>query len=157
MSIRCDVIFFPLWTCKNWKKRNQDELSCPRQKSKLPSEKLGSSYQTYAFINICYMNRSTSLPAVSNRWILPFLLGASTSISLVWFSQKWKRWSTISLATKSKINKSIKTDREEVLDHEQLPNRMLRKAETVIQWRTSRLVLVIERCTNGTSTAVYYD
>eukprot|EP00535_Pseudo-nitzschia_heimii_P005345 CAMPEP_0197179258 /NCGR_PEP_ID=MMETSP1423-20130617/4275_1 /TAXON_ID=476441 /ORGANISM="Pseudo-nitzschia heimii, Strain UNC1101" /LENGTH=385 /DNA_ID=CAMNT_0042629147 /DNA_START=161 /DNA_END=1318 /DNA_ORIENTATION=+ len=50
--------------------------------------------------------------------------------------------------TKSETNKSIRTTREELLDHEQLSNRMLRKAEAVIQWRTSRLILVIERCTN---------
>ena len=31
---------------------------------------------------------------------------------------------------------------------------MLRKAEAVIQWRTSRLVIVIERCTNGMQTGV---
>lgn len=43
---------------------------------------------------------------------------------------------------------------EDVLEHDivmdsmELDQRLLRKAEAVIQWRTSRLVLVVERCTN---------
>jgi tRNA G18 (ribose-2'-O)-methylase SpoU len=37
---------------------------------------------------------------------------------------------------------------EELMDKPDLDHRMLRKAEAVIQWRTTRLVLVIERCTN---------
>ena len=44
--------------------------------------------------------------------------------------------------------------KEDLLDHEELSNRMLRKAEAVIQWRTSRLIIVIERCTNGTCPAL---
>eukprot|EP00934_Nitzschia_sp_Nitz4_P003992 Nitzschia sp. Nitz4//scaffold291_size36643//28789//30195//NITZ4_007769-RA/size36643-processed-gene-0.31-mRNA-1//-1//CDS//3329546145//3982//frame0 len=36
----------------------------------------------------------------------------------------------------------------ELMDSVDLDQRMLRKAEAVIQWRTSRLVLVVERCTN---------
>jgi tRNA(Leu) C34 or U34 (ribose-2'-O)-methylase TrmL len=34
------------------------------------------------------------------------------------------------------------------MDAPDLDQRMLRKAEAVIQWRTTRLILVIERCTN---------
>lgn len=37
---------------------------------------------------------------------------------------------------------------EELMDTPDLDQRMLRKAEAVIQLRTTRLVLVIERCTN---------
>lgn len=40
------------------------------------------------------------------------------------------------------------TNKEELMDKPELDHRMLRKAEAVIQWRTTRLVLVIERCTN---------
>lgn len=35
-----------------------------------------------------------------------------------------------------------------LMDSMDLDQRLLRKAEAVIQWRTSRLVLVVERCTN---------
>ena len=35
-----------------------------------------------------------------------------------------------------------------LMDSMELDQRLLRKAEAVIQWRTSRLVLVVERCTN---------
>ena len=34
------------------------------------------------------------------------------------------------------------------MDHPTLPNRILRKAETVIQGRTSRIIVVVERCTD---------
>ena len=37
----------------------------------------------------------------------------------------------------------------ELMDRPDLDQRMLRKAEAVIRWRTSRLILVIERCTNN--------
>jgi hypothetical protein len=91
------------------------------------------------------------------------LLGASASLSIVWLSQKWKRSSTASFGVKVERKQSAHAKQsalaigEDVLDHEQLSNRMLRKAEAVIQWRTSRLIIVIERCTNGTLTIVKDD
>ena len=39
-------------------------------------------------------------------------------------------------------------DDDVLMDSMELDQRLLRKAEAVIQWRTSRLVLVVERCTN---------
>jgi len=94
------------------------------------------------------MNRTAFSTASSTSWIPPFLLGASASLSIFWISQKWKIFSTESLKTKSERKQSSLVIREDLLDHEQLSNRMLRKAEAVIQLRTSRLILVIERCTN---------
>lgn len=44
-----------------------------------------------------------------------------------------------------------KDDKEEealLMDSMDLDHRLLRKAEAVLQWRTTRLVLVVERCTN---------
>jgi hypothetical protein len=90
-----------------------------------------------------------SAPSPSSSWIPPFLLGASATLSIIWLSQRWKRSTSASLKTKSERKPSAHTIGKDVLDHEQLSNRMLRKAEAVIQWRTSRLILVVERCTNG--------
>jgi tRNA G18 (ribose-2'-O)-methylase SpoU len=58
------------------------------------------------------------------------------------------------LVTYKLVNKGAKTikdhrvHREEELDHAGLQNRVLRKAETVILGRTSRIILVVERCTD---------
>ncbi|VEU36821.1 unnamed protein product [Pseudo-nitzschia multistriata] len=94
------------------------------------------------------MNRAGSFTSSSNSWILPFMLGASTSLSLLWISKKLE----ILIATSSTSRSDEKTKpremKQDILDHEELSFRMLRKAEAVIQWRTSRLILVIERCTN---------
>jgi tRNA G18 (ribose-2'-O)-methylase SpoU len=87
---------------------------------------------------------------LSSSWVVPFVLGAATSLSLVWINQNW-----------NKINKKRKLSRqqqqqqqqqqvneEELIDSPDLDHRMLRKCEAVIQWRTNRLILVVERCTN---------
>lgn len=94
------------------------------------------------------MNRvALSTPTAS--WIQPFLLGASASLSIVWLSQKLQRSGKTSLKKKLERKAPTSEKGDDLLDHEELSNRMLRKAEAVIQWRTSRLVIVIERCTNG--------
>ena len=43
---------------------------------------------------------------------------------------------------------SNKNGEDVLMDRPDLDQRLLRKAEAVIQWRTTRLILVIERCTN---------
>jgi tRNA G18 (ribose-2'-O)-methylase SpoU len=56
-----------------------------------------------------------------------------------------------STSSSSNITKSIQKSNINVaagMDSPELENRILRKAEAVIQWRTSRLIVVIERCTN---------
>ena len=100
----------------------------------------------------------------SNSWILPFMLGASASLSVLWISKNWQT-STSTSSTTTSLTTTTQSERKspsnnktgndvDVLDHEQLSNRILRKAEAVIQWRTSRLILVVERCTNGTYCSV---
>mmetsp|Transcript_905 Transcript_905/g.972 ORF Transcript_905/g.972 Transcript_905/m.972 type:complete len:209 (-) Transcript_905:2599-3225(-) len=89
----------------------------------------------------------------SDSWILPFVLGASASLSVVWISTNWENISTLLLPTlkstrKESPSKSLTATGEKVFDHEELSHRMLRKAEAVIQLRTNRLIIVVERCTN---------
>ena len=95
----------------------------------------------------------------TSSWIAPFALGVAAALSLTWLSSQ--------VATKSKSRKSPPAPKsrslpppaasqrssaadnsKEMMDAPDLENRMLRKAEAVIQWRTTRLILVIERCTN---------
>lgn len=57
--------------------------------------------------------------------------------------------STPSEETHSSTTTTITTTTDEaVMDSVDLPLRMIRKAETVIQKRTSRVIVVVERCTN---------
>jgi tRNA G18 (ribose-2'-O)-methylase SpoU len=50
------------------------------------------------------------------------------------------------MGSSSKVSSS--SSATEIMDSVDLDNRLIRKAEAVINWRTSRLVLVIERCTS---------
>lgn len=83
-----------------------------------------------------------------------FLLGAATALSLVWASNSLQKNKSRKPAKKSLPRKlgvdppSSSSQNNEVMDSVDLDNRLLRKAEAVIRWRTSRLVLVIERCTS---------
>eukprot|EP00980_Cylindrotheca_fusiformis_P002273 scaffold523_cov101-Cylindrotheca_fusiformis.AAC.11 len=93
----------------------------------------------------------------SSSWIVPFSLGIATTLVVSWTcSQASKRSqhqsnskqsSSIATSPSASPTPEIK-DGEELMDKPDLEQRMLRKAEAVIQWRTTRLVLVIERCTN---------
>jgi tRNA G18 (ribose-2'-O)-methylase SpoU len=103
----------------------------------------------------------------SSSWVYPFLMGSATSLSALWIAQNWDRViiafqptfkSTTAISTvqsylqKSPIPPSNEQQQQQqqsqILDAPDLDQRMLRKCEAVLQWRTSRLVLVIERCTN---------
>lgn len=115
--------------------------------------------------------------SASSSWVVPFVLGAASAASLLWLSQKssslsespTKKVSGVakrSLPTSTSKSSSRKEEplkaksvarssqasngdaTDELMDSVELDNRMLRKAEAVIQWRTTRLVLVVERCTN---------
>mmetsp|Transcript_36405 Transcript_36405/g.87950 ORF Transcript_36405/g.87950 Transcript_36405/m.87950 type:complete len:429 (+) Transcript_36405:154-1440(+) len=55
---------------------------------------------------------------------------------------------TSSSSSSSSTNNDVDGDGE-LMDRPDLDQRMLRKAEAVIRWRTSKLILVIERCTNN--------
>jgi tRNA G18 (ribose-2'-O)-methylase SpoU len=94
----------------------------------------------------------------SSSLVVPFVVGAATALTLVWAGNKAsernqyklrsrKPSSPESYASKG-TNASSPDAVEELMDKPDLDHRMLRKAEAVIQWRTTRLVLVIERCTN---------
>ena len=93
--------------------------------------------------------------------MFPFVLGAASALSLTWLhgnlspaSNERGRRQVVSSSSSSAVDASKQggngdnEDREEIMDAADLDHRMLRKAEAVLQWRTSRLVLVIERCTN---------
>ena len=95
--------------------------------------------------------------SLSPSWIAPFLLGAVSAYSLAWISnhlvhakQERKDETKKGLATKPHRSLTFTQDQnnDDLMDTPDLDNRMLRKAEAIVQWRTSRLLLVIERSTN---------
>lgn len=100
------------------------------------------------------MIQSASSNSSNSSWVVPFLLGSAASFSAVWISQNWtnlSRLGTSSTRRKNVVGRSVDTstnDSSAIMDAPDLDQRMLRKCEAVLQWRTSRLVLVIERCTN---------
>ncbi len=55
---------------------------------------------------------------------------------------------TTSTRPKIEIKGQSKAQTASLMDTPTLDNRILRKAEAALRWRTSRLILVIERCTN---------
>jgi hypothetical protein len=80
------------------------------------------------------------------EWIKPFLLGSLTTLAAMrvipLFANRNKKTS-LSFAVKvGSRTQSV------VMDSPDLDQRILRKAETALQNRTSRLIVVIERCTN---------
>lgn len=84
----------------------------------------------------CIMNNSS--------FIKPFVAGALTALSTAWIVQRaWRQQAP------SSSRRTHHTLREDVVfDSPHLEERIIRKAEAAIQGRTSRLVVVIERCTN---------
>lgn len=99
----------------------------------------------------------------SSSWVVPFALGAATALAFAWtgsrISEKKNQYeSAFVKSIPSSSAQSVRSDarptptddagEEELMDKPDLDHRMLRKAEAVLQWRTTRLVLVIERCTN---------
>ena len=91
----------------------------------------------------------------STSWTTPFLLGVATALSVVWINQRISKSNPCERRRTrhegdNKCNDSNQenTNTRLVMDAPDLEQRMLRKAETVIQWRTTRLLLVVERCTN---------
>eukprot|EP00339_Tiarina_fusa_P013759 CAMPEP_0117077758 /NCGR_PEP_ID=MMETSP0472-20121206/54808_1 /TAXON_ID=693140 ORGANISM="Tiarina fusus, Strain LIS" /NCGR_SAMPLE_ID=MMETSP0472 /ASSEMBLY_ACC=CAM_ASM_000603 /LENGTH=431 /DNA_ID=CAMNT_0004804187 /DNA_START=89 /DNA_END=1384 /DNA_ORIENTATION=+ len=108
----------------------------------------------------------SSRPTISSAasWTVPFVLGATTALSLVYLQNKLhhegkgesKSTKKPSSTTRRAVpppssnneNTTTTTNNTTIMDAPDLDQRMLRKAEAVIQWRTTRLILVIERCTN---------
>ena len=94
-----------------------------------------------------------------------FLLGVASTLAAAWVTQRlsslWsssKRQSSSGTTTRSRGNGAPgKNDRgtsntngkpDQLIDTPDLDQRIIRKAEAVIQWRTSRITVVVERCTN---------
>jgi tRNA G18 (ribose-2'-O)-methylase SpoU len=96
----------------------------------------------------------------TSSWIAPFALGVAAALSLTWISSQVPKSKSRKSSQASKSpslpppaasqpsSSTAGNSKEMVFDTPELDNRMLRKAEAVIQWRTTRLILVIERCTN---------
>lgn len=87
-----------------------------------------------------------------NEWIKPFLLGSLTTIAAMrvipLFSTKNKKTVVDDARLSSAVKIDSGTTQSVVMDSPDLDQRILRKAETALQNRTSRLIVVIERCTN---------
>ncbi|KAL9183547.1 hypothetical protein ACHAXT_004403 [Thalassiosira profunda] len=82
----------------------------------------------------------------SSQSIPSFLAGAACSAALLYISQRarqQRRRPQQPFATSPNAD-----DAEELLDSTDLDQRMLRKAEGALVKRTSRLIIVVERCTN---------
>jgi tRNA G18 (ribose-2'-O)-methylase SpoU len=73
--------------------------------------------------------------------IKPFLAGAITALLGALVVQQWRSSTT-------RQRRRISSKRAIVFDSPDLSERVIRKAEAAIQGRTSRLVIVVERCTN---------
>lgn len=85
-----------------------------------------------------------------------FLLGAVASLSVLWTirsiqnNSNWRARPQISKRSRSpeEEEQSSTHDNEQLMDAPDLDLRLIRKAEAVIRWRTSDLVIVVERCQN---------
>ena len=89
-----------------------------------------------------------------------FLFGVASTLAAVWVTQRLSSSSSKRNADRNTKNKSTResTTRQngtsntnndnQLMDTPGLDQRMIRKAEAVIQWRTSRITVVVERCTN---------
>lgn len=93
----------------------------------------------------------------STSWVVPFVLGAASAASLFWISHHVSQKNTSNdisskpnkaQSSSSSSNKNDNNATTQLMDSVELDNRVLRKAEAVLRWRTTRLVLVVERCTN---------
>ena len=89
--------------------------------------------------------------SIKNSSIVPFLLGAVSTLSFYWIRNShhnyWKKKQE-NIAAEDAATTATYNEDTDIFDNEKLPNRMLRKAEAVIQLRTNRLLIVVERCTN---------
>ncbi len=91
-------------------------------------------------------------------WLKPFLSGvvAAVGVSQI-LAQLLKEKKSSKKSTRGNLSdeqrekpesRTIHKNGENIMDSPTLENRILRKAETALQWRTSRLIIVVERCTN---------
>ena len=81
-----------------------------------------------------------------------FVAGSLTALTGVWlYNTLFQQQSNFIEKCQKKNDESKSTNKDDetiVMDHKGLDGRILRKAEAAIRGRTSRLVIVVERCTN---------
>ena len=95
------------------------------------------------------------MPSIHEKqWLAPFLLGAATSIAISQIVALSKRRSNkedviiTPVSTWTDRMNNTASNENKVMDSSTLDQRILRKAETALLGRTSRLIIVVERCTN---------
>lgn len=91
------------------------------------------------------------MSSITASSVKPFLAGAITALSAAWILQRLAAHRTkLSLSSCRRPSVSAQqTPPDVLLDSPLLEERMIRKAEAAIRGRTSRLVIVVERCTNN--------
>ncbi|KAL3934590.1 MAG: hypothetical protein SGBAC_009720 [Bacillariaceae sp.] len=134
-----------------------EELVGEEELSDIKQELESSKFFLFSMV----VDDKTEMNSPTTSWLIPFSLGATSALALVWLSNKasentakqppnvtMKKSDPKKTNLEPSLNDDTATEEEELMDKPDLDHRMLRKAEAVIQWRTTRLVLVIERCTN---------
>ena len=81
----------------------------------------------------------------SDQFWKPFLAGALASASMIWLGPKLQ---LLLVSVNRQRQRQLLAKEEVVMDNPNLDQRMLRKAEGALQKRTSRITIVVERCTN---------
>ena len=86
----------------------------------------------------------------SQAWVKPFMAGVVATAAVTHVIPKLMK-NIRKPSTKKRMefqNNAPTSSSEVVMDHPNLDNRILRKAEAALRLRTSRLIIVVERCTN---------
>ena len=105
------------------------------------------------------LTRSTLLARPTMRsntaWVKPFLSGVVATVAASRIhSQLLKKKKNVDKSREvikqqtTQKPRTIPQNGDKIMDSPDLDNRILRKAETALQLRTSRLIIVVERCTN---------
>ena len=85
----------------------------------------------------------------SDQFWKPLLAGALASASMIWLGPKVKLLLvSVNRQRQRQLLAKEEEEAEVVMDNPNLDQRMLRKAEGALQKRTSRIAIVVERCTN---------
>jgi tRNA G18 (ribose-2'-O)-methylase SpoU len=87
-------------------------------------------------------------------WATPFLSGVVAAVAASQILSQLKKKTHTGKSKNQKVTTqksrsiSVSVNDGKIMDSPDLDNRILRKAETALQLRTSRLIIVVERCTN---------
>ena len=102
-------------------------------------------------IALCYRRIDLSYPFIrmpSSQGVQSFLAGAACSAALIYLYHKLATDRTRYYGRKEAGAAHPPPPSDKLLDSSSLEKRMIRKAEGALQKRTSRLIIVVERCTN---------